>query len=49
MATILQTTYLNLFLWMKINYYILITISMSFVPENLIDNKLILLQAMAWC
>ena len=47
MAAISQTTFSNAF-FMKVKFLFLIRISLMFVPKGPIDNKLVLVQVMAW-
>ena len=47
MAAISQTTDWNAFSWMK-SFFILIPVSLKFVPKGPIDNKSVLVQEMAW-
>ena len=47
MVTILQTTFSNIFLWMK-NVWISLKISLKFVPKVRINNVPALVQIMAW-
>ena len=49
MAAIFQTTFSNAFSWMKMCEFLLIKISLKFVPKGQINNITTLVQMMAWC